>query len=58
MEYKPLDIVKLAGRSGEFRVYSSPMAVNGKMFFASLNSDVLTNEGKDKVVEVLRVAPT
>ena len=55
MEYKPLDIVKLADRHGEYRVYSSPMAVNGKMYFASLTSDVLTNETKDRVIEVLRV---
>jgi len=54
MEYKPGDIVKLSRRKGDFKVYSSPMAVNGKMFFASLDSDVLTSESKDKVTDVLK----
>lgn len=53
MDYKALDIVKLANREGEFRVYSSPMAVNGKRFFASTTLDLLTDESKDVVIEVL-----
>ncbi len=53
MEYKPLDIVRLSGRDGEFKVYSSPMSVNGKLFFVSVDSDILTSESKEKVIEII-----
>ncbi len=53
VEFGPWDIVKLKGRIGRYRVYSS---YGGHLCFACLDADILTVDTRDEVEKVISKA--